>query len=143
MSAHLSQTQINTLLTPVPVLGSSVTISGAAAATGLIKLTATAHGIVANASAYIPLWVVVMNVGGTVEANGFFPATVTDVNHITLTGTTFVNAYTSGGTLQVLTFSAGTAAGLTAVNLNDLVFSTEHTVWQPATAIGTTLAVAP
>lgn len=45
--------------------------------------------------------VVVSAVGGTVEANGTWTITVNDGTHITLTSTTFVNAWTSGGVAQI------------------------------------------
>lgn len=51
----------------------------------------------------------VYGVGGTVEANGNWPFTIIDANHIDLVGSTFVNAYTSGGqiggSLDQLSFS--------------------------------------
>jgi hypothetical protein len=40
----------------------------------------------------------VANVGGTVEANGQFTVTVIDATHMDLQGTTYANAYTTGGT---------------------------------------------
>jgi hypothetical protein len=40
----------------------------------------------------------VVNVTGTIEANGVFPMTVVDSTHIELGGTVFVNNYISGGT---------------------------------------------
>ena len=49
----------------------------------------------------------VMNVGGTVEANGVWTLTVIDGQHIELQGTTFANAFTSGGTLTDLQLPAG------------------------------------
>lgn len=39
----------------------------------------------------------VSGVGGTIEANGSWPIAVVDPTHIDLQGSTFVNAYTSGG----------------------------------------------
>jgi hypothetical protein len=51
----------------------------------------------------------VYGVGGTTEANGSWQYTVVDATHIDLTGSTFTNAYTSGGSiggaLDSLTFS--------------------------------------
>ena len=43
--------------------------------------------------------VVVASVGGTTEANGTWIGTKIDATHIDLVGTTFVNAWTAGGTL--------------------------------------------
>lgn len=45
--------------------------------------------------------VVVAGVGGTTEANGTWTITVNDGTHITLTGTTWANAWTSGGTATI------------------------------------------
>lgn len=47
--------------------------------------------------------VVGANIGGTTEANGAFTCTVVDQTHIELQGTTFVHAWTSGGTLTDVT----------------------------------------
>jgi len=44
---------------------------------------------------------VVSGVGGTTEANGTWTINVIDSTHIDLVGTTFANAWTSGGTAQV------------------------------------------
>jgi hypothetical protein len=49
----------------------------------------------------------VVNVGGTVEANGTFPMVVVDATHIELAGTKFVDAYTSGGTVTDITAPVG------------------------------------
>lgn len=70
----------------------SFAVSGAVSAAGAIKLTTAANNFVTGAT------VTVANVGGTVEANGTWPITVVDTTHFTLTGSTFANAYTSGGT---------------------------------------------
>jgi hypothetical protein len=73
--------------------GQSIAISGAANnGTGAIRLTATAHGlengdIVQNSG-----------IGGTIEGNGQWVATVIDANHFDLNNSTFFNTYTSGGT---------------------------------------------
>jgi hypothetical protein len=44
--------------------------------------------------------VTVQNVAGTVEANGNWPITVITGNTFDLQGSTFTNAYTSGGTAK-------------------------------------------
>jgi hypothetical protein len=59
---------------------------------GLIRVTATAHGFSSNDI------VVNANVTGTVEANGAWQITVIDANTYDLIGSVFVNAYVSGGT---------------------------------------------
>lgn len=54
-------------------------------------------------------FIVVQNVGGTIEANGTWHFTVIDSTHIDLIGSAFVHAYTSGGqiggSLDALPFS--------------------------------------
>jgi hypothetical protein len=60
--------------------------------------------------------------GGTTEANGVWPITVVDGTHVDLDGSTFVNAWTSGGTLsgQATMTASGTlpplGAQITALN---------------------------
>jgi hypothetical protein len=71
------------------------TITGAATHGGLIQITCTAHTFREEDR------VTITGVGGTVEANaanwrvGFI-----DANHFDLKGSTFTNAYTSGGTAK-------------------------------------------
>lgn len=68
------------------------TISGAANnGSGLIRLTTSAHLFTTNN------WVTVFGVGGTTEANGNWKVTVINSTTIDLQGSTFTNAYTSGG----------------------------------------------
>jgi hypothetical protein len=59
-----------------------------------IRLTVVGHGLVTNDIA------VVMNVGGTTEANGLWRVTKIDNDTIDLQSSTFTNAYTSGGTCR-------------------------------------------
>jgi hypothetical protein len=68
-------------------------ITGAVTHGGLIQITATAHGLVTGNS------VTIAAVGGTVEANGNWIVTVITANTFDLVGSTFTNAYTSGGTV--------------------------------------------
>jgi hypothetical protein len=68
-------------------------ITGAANnGSGLIRITATAHGFTANQR------VTIAGVGGTVEANGSWALSGIAANTFDLVGSTFTNAYTSGGT---------------------------------------------
>ena len=69
-------------------------ITGAANnGSGLIRITATGHGFTASQRVNIAA------VGGTVEANGAnWVITVIGANTFDLVGSTFTNAYTSGGT---------------------------------------------
>jgi len=68
-------------------------ITGAVTHGGLIQITAAAHGF--NTEDRITI----TGVGGTVEANAAkWRITVTGVNTFDLQGSTFTNAYTSGGT---------------------------------------------
>ena len=78
---------------------SAVTITGAANnGSGLIRITAANHGRITGEKAYIA------SVGGTTEANntaGNPSWTTTSItsNTLDLVGSTFTNAYTSGGTI--------------------------------------------
>lgn len=78
-------------------------VLGAAAGTGgVVRLTVNQTGQARTGDQ-----VQVANVGGTVEANGVFPMTVVDANHIELQGSNFVNAYTSGGLATDITAPIG------------------------------------
>ncbi len=70
----------------------STTITGAANAAGLIRITDVAHGYLSGDV------VTIANVAGTTEANGTWAITVITANTFDLLGSTFANAYTSGGT---------------------------------------------
>ena len=61
---------------------------------GLIRIFATAHGLSTGNKCFIS------GVVGTTEANGGWFVTVIDANTVDLVGSTFTNAYTSGGTLR-------------------------------------------
>lgn len=73
----------------------SKTVSGAVSNGGLIRLTINAG----NPQLYTGNRVLVSGVGGTVEANGAWTVTVINATTIDLQGSTFTNAYTSGGTV--------------------------------------------
>lgn len=60
---------------------------------GLIKITAANHGLTTGDK------VIVADVQGTVEANGYFTVTVIDPATFTLDSTTFVNTHTGGGAI--------------------------------------------
>ncbi|XUM21065.1 hypothetical protein ACRAVF_27265 [Bradyrhizobium oligotrophicum S58] len=81
------------------VAGSFVmTVLGASSGTGgVVRLTVNGTSQAANGDN-----VRVAGVAGTTEANGIWPITVVDINHIELVGSKFVNAYTSGGTVADL-----------------------------------------
>lgn len=67
-------------------------ITGAVTHGGLIQITATAHTF--NTGDFITI----TGVGGTVEANAVnWRITVISANTFDLVGSTFTNAYTSGG----------------------------------------------
>jgi len=58
---------------------------------GAIQLTVTAHGLDDDQVVFVH------DVGGTTEANGTWKITVVDDDNLTLNGSTYTNAYTSGG----------------------------------------------
>jgi len=75
---------------------------------GLIRLTATGHGLTTGHQT------IVDRVGGVPAASGQWPVTVIDVNTIDLQGSTFAGTYTSGGEVgrieTVLSTTLGTGA---------------------------------
>lgn len=79
-----------------------VVLGAAAGTNGVVRLTVNQ-----TAQAESGDEVQVVNVGGTIEANGVFPMTVVDGTHIELQGSKFVNAYTSGGTATDITALPG------------------------------------
>jgi len=79
--------------------GPAVTITGAAAHTsGEVVVTAAAHGYRTNDRVFIT------GVTGTTEANGTFLVSVLTSSTFVLKGTTFANAYISGGTARPALF---------------------------------------
>lgn len=114
-------------------IGPSAAVLGCTNSAGLIEVqTATATGIVTGAP------VTISNVLGTTEANGNWLATVVDSTHFTLQGSTFTNAYISGGTASyggpsstVVALMQSTTIGETpAVNDNTLnTITTAVTGW--------------
>jgi hypothetical protein len=79
------------------VSASAKTITGAANnGSGLIRITATAHGYTTGDRINIA------SVAGTVEANGKWTITVIDANTFDLQSSTFITTYTSGGTATKL-----------------------------------------
>lgn len=97
-------------------------VDGATGGTsGLIRITAASHGLSTGDE------VIIADVAGTTEANGYFTVTNVSSSQFTLDGTTFTNAWTSGGgvyngvswTIVVAKTSGGAAPdspGLVVVN---------------------------
>jgi len=76
-------------------LGPAVNITGAANnGSGAIRITTAANGFTASDR------VTIAGVGGTTEANGNWSITVISTTQFDLVGSTFANAYTSGGTAK-------------------------------------------
>jgi len=87
-------------------------VTGAAAgAGGVVRLAVTDTSRAATNDTAI-----VANVGGTTEANGTWLITVVDATHIELKGTTFVHAWTSGGTATDVTSPASAVAPTVAIS---------------------------
>lgn len=85
------------------------TVSGAADnGSGAIRLTVNTTADLVDGD-----WVRVALVTGTTEANGRWKATKVDATHIDLQGSTFTNAYTSGGEVRTRS-EAGNTIKLTA-----------------------------
>ena len=87
--------------------GLNLTVTGAVSGTGgAVKLTigyTSGWGTLGNPTDGLATGdsVAVQGIVGTTEANGTWTITVNDGTHITLTGSTFVHAYTTGGTAQL------------------------------------------
>ena len=78
-------------------ISSAKAISGAANnGSGLIRITATAHGFQTGNT------VTVASVAGTTEANGTWVITVIGANTFDLVGSSFSNSYSSGGTATAI-----------------------------------------
>jgi hypothetical protein len=60
----------------------------------------------------------VANVGGTTEANGTWPISVIDATHVDLIGSSYQNAYTSGGLLVDVTAPANQVLPSVAISLS-------------------------
>lgn len=88
-------TEKTTILIPTAPAAINVT-NAASNGSGLIRLTITSTSTLATGNE-----VSVAQVGGTSEANGSWIITVIDGTNIDLQGSTFLNAYTSGGTVQL------------------------------------------
>lgn len=90
---RVRQQEAYTLLTPV----STVAVTGAIASpAGLVRLTVAS---IASLPIFQRDTVTVAAVVGTTEANGSFPLSAISATTIDLVGSTFANAYVSGGTL--------------------------------------------
>lgn len=86
----------------------------------------------------------VINVTGTVEANGSWPVTVIDGTHVDLIGSHFTNAYVSGGTVTgrdgtAITLTSN-AAIFTGVGADELFMiqnpiNTSLAQWQPGISV--------
>jgi len=76
------------------LIASITSVVGATGGTsGLIKITAADHGLTTGDE------VIIADVGGTTNANGYFTVTVIDTATFTLDGTTFALTWTSGGSV--------------------------------------------
>ena len=80
-------------LTSLANSSDTVAISGAVTNGGLIRITSAAHGFSTNDT------VTIAGVVGTTEANADWTITVISTTVFDLVGSTFANAYTSGGTV--------------------------------------------
>jgi hypothetical protein len=100
----LAYIKTSAVVTTIPVFvefewadGDVLAVSGTASGSGgKVRLTVSTTNSLATGDQ-----VVVAGVGGTTEANGTWTITVIDGTHVDLTGTTFVHAWTSGGTAQI------------------------------------------
>jgi len=91
---HMRGAEKTTIL--VPTAPAAITISNATSNGGLIRLTVASTSTLATGNE-----VSVSGVQGTTEANGSWIITVINGTTVDLQSSTFVNTYTSGGTLQL------------------------------------------
>lgn len=99
------------------------TVTNAVGASGLVRLTVPAHGFVTGDP------VRVAGILGTTEANGSWFVTAVDANTIDLIGTTFVNAYVSGGTASSIPNSKATAEVIDQLPSNTIGHLKATTRW--------------
>lgn len=91
-----------------------MTVLGAASGTGgVVRLTVN-HTSQAKTGDQVQ----VAGVTGTTEANGVWPMTVVDANHIELQGSVFAHAYISGGTAIDITAPPGATNPLVAISVS-------------------------
>jgi hypothetical protein len=83
--------------TITPAFGTAPTVSGTAS--GLSYNGNTSVRLTVSSTATIGVAVEIRGVVGTVEANGYWGATVIDGTHVDIVGPTYANAYSSGGTV--------------------------------------------
>jgi len=111
------------VLTPSAATGSGVTLStgpttaitATANAAGLVRVTSTAHGKTTGDR------VGISGIVGTTEANGSWTVTVIDANNFDLQGSTYANAWISGGTVYPFLFQS--------TDVGRLVRMQEGSVW--------------
>jgi hypothetical protein len=101
-------------------------------------LTTDGSGTISSWTIGKPYIITVSGVGGTTEANGTFPVSFVDGTHLLLQGSTFANAYTSGGfagawgsdsDICVAGANGGKSEGLTLTNVG---YYSSTAVSQPA-----------
>lgn len=122
----------NTESLTIPPSTAIETVSTIANSSGMIKVTTGgAHGM----SSGDVVWV--DGVVGTTEANGPWYVTVIDSDEFTLDGSTFTNAYVSGGDIYDPTVTTVTSdvAGSAASSLNEDGVADVHTVTQAVTSL--------
>lgn len=111
------------VLTPSAATGSGVTLStgpttaitATANAAGLVRITSTGHGKTTGDR------VGISGIVGTTEANGSWTVTVIDANNFDLQGSTYANAWISGGTVYPFLFQS--------TDVGRLVRMQEGSVW--------------
>ncbi len=92
---------ISALTNKSKTIQATATITGAVNSAGLVKIATSApHGYESGDIIQIA------GVTGTVEANRQWIVTVVDTTHVTLNGSTFINAYISGGSAQHVGYSS-------------------------------------
>ena len=104
--------QLNFASAKVKTIVANITITGAASASGKIRITATGHGLETGDIVQISGLV------GTTEGNGQWVVTRQSSSTFDLNNSTFANAYSSGGTAVHIGFATA------AVLVDNTVFAT-------------------
>jgi hypothetical protein len=102
-------------------------ITGTANSSGKVEVTCLGHGYTTGYS------IKISGVVGTTEANGTWTITVVDADHFTLNGSTYMNAYVSGGTAarpNIFTDYTGVSRTYGADSIGIYVLSGDHLTFQ-------------
>jgi len=128
MASPLTSAAIRALLEPNGTFGATDAVEAASNATPIV-ITATTHGLSSGDIVQID------SVGGNTDADGIWAIEVVDADDFILLGSVGNGAYTSGGTISLVTpgtGASGFAKNLTVQNLLDILDSLNRIDVDPA-----------